>query len=79
MRIVRTHHFRQEQEADGITDDEVARTWTEPELDRGSREHPGARVRTATQPDGSRVTVVARQARDELVLITTWRNDGSEG
>jgi hypothetical protein len=78
MRVVRTHHFRREQEADGITDDEIAHTWTQPEIDRASKDHPGARVRTATQADGSRVTVVARHNDDELVLITTWRSDDED-
>ncbi len=79
MRVVRTRHFIEEQKADGITDDEVARTWTRPEVDRASRDHPEARVRSAIQVDGSRVTVVARETADELILITTWRSDGSEG
>lgn len=75
MRVLRTAHFRAEQEADGIADEEIARAWTEYELDRPSRDNPGARVRTATQPDGSRVTVVARQTPDQLTLITTWRHE----
>lgn len=74
MRVRRTAHFRTEQEVDGITDEEILRAWTEPELDRPSQDHPGARVRTATQPDGSKVTVVARLTPDELTLITTWRH-----
>lgn len=73
MRVRLTAHFRREQAADGITEEEIARAWTRPEFDRASQEHPGARVRTATQPDGSRVTVVAREADDLLLLITTWR------
>ena len=73
MRVIRTVHFRREQEADAITEDEIVRAWTQPELDRPSQDYPDARVRTATQPNGSRVTVVARQTPDALVLITTWR------
>jgi hypothetical protein len=73
MRVVRTAHFRREQEADGITEEEIIRAWTQPEVDRPSQDHPGARVRRATQADGSYVTVVARQTPDVLVLITTWR------
>ncbi len=74
MRVHRTRHFIQEQRNDGISDEEIARAWTEPELDRPSEDHPGARVRTATQPDGSRVTVVALQREDVLEFITTWRS-----
>lgn len=73
MRVRLTAHFHREQAADGISEDEIARAWTRPELDRPSQEHSGARVRTARQPDGSRVTVVARQTADLLLLITTWR------
>ena len=74
MRIRRTRHFVEEQANDGITEEEIARAWTEPELDRFSRDHPGARVRTATQPDGSKVTVVAIQREEVLEFITTWRS-----
>jgi hypothetical protein len=74
VRVHRTRHFIQEQRNDGISDEEIARAWTEPELDRPSEDHPGARVRTATQPDGSRVTVVALQREDVLEFITTWRS-----
>jgi hypothetical protein len=59
---------------DGVTEDEIARAWTRPEEDLPSREHPGARVRTATQPDGTRVAVVARETAGLLLLITTWRH-----
>lgn len=74
MRIRRTRHFGEEQANDGITEEEIARVWTDPELDRPSQDHPGARVRTATQPDGSKVTVVAIQREDVLEFITTWRS-----
>ena len=74
MRVHRTRHFIQEQRNDDITDEEIARAWTEPELDRPSEDHIGARVRTATQPDGSKVTVVAIQLEDVLEFITTWRS-----
>ena len=73
VRVLVTAHFRREQESDGITEAEIIRAWTQPELDRPSPDHPGARVRTATQLDGSRVTVVGRQTPDLLVLMTTWR------
>ena len=73
MRVQLTDHFRREQAADGVTEDEIARAWTRPEEDLPSREHPRARVRTAAQPDGTRVTVVGRQTAGRLLLITTWR------
>jgi hypothetical protein len=73
VRVRLTAHFRREQAADAITEEELVRAWTRPEGDLPSREHPGARVRTATQPDGSRVTVVGRQTPGLLLLITTWR------
>jgi hypothetical protein len=71
--VLRTAHFRREQEADGITEEEIIWAWTHPDVDRPSQDHPGARVRRATQADGSSVTVVAKQTPDLLVLITTWR------
>ena len=74
MRVQLTDHFRREQAADGVTEDEIARAWRSPEQDLPSREHPGARVRTATQPDGTRVTVVARETAGLLLLVTTWRH-----
>jgi len=74
VRVLRTVHFRAAQETDGITEDEIARAWTHPDVDRPSTDHPGARVRMSAQPDGSRVTVVARQTTEELTLITTWRD-----
>jgi len=73
VRVRLTDHFRREQAADGVTEDEIARAWTRPEEDRPSREHAGARVRTASQPDGTRVTVVGCQTAGRLLLITTWR------
>ncbi len=74
VKIVRTVHFRQEQQADDITEDEIALAWTRPELERESQDHPGALVRTAAVPAGSRVTVVGRLAEETLILITTWRH-----
>jgi hypothetical protein len=74
VRVRRTRHFAEEQANDGITEEEIVRAWTEPEFDRPSQDHPGARVRTATQPDGSKVTVVAIQRDDVLEFITTWRS-----
>jgi hypothetical protein len=74
VRIVRTFHFREEQRADDISEAEIAHAWTRPDLERESQDHSGARVRTATVPDGTRVTVVGRLAGDTLILITTWRH-----
>lgn len=74
MKIVRTAHFQQEQAADDITEPEIALAWMRPELERESQDHPGALVRTATVPDGSRVTVVGRHAGETLIFITTWRH-----
>ena len=74
MQIVRTIHFQREQAADDITELEIAVAWMRPELERESKDHPGALVRTATVADGSRVTVVGRHAGDTLILITTWRH-----
>lgn len=74
MRIVRTRHFSDEQHADDISDDEVAEAWARPQLTRPSTDHPGAEVRRATMPDGSQVTVVARQTSTDLIFSTTWRN-----
>ncbi len=74
MKIVRTFHFREEQRADDITEAEIALAGTRPDLERESQDHPGARVRTATVPDGARVTVVGRLDGDTLILITTWRH-----
>jgi hypothetical protein len=73
VRVRLTEHFRREQAADAITEEELVRAWTRPERDLPSREHPGARVRTGTQPGGSRVTVVGHQKQGLLLLITTWR------
>lgn len=74
MKIVRTTHFQQEQAADDITEPEIALAWMRPELERASRDHPGALTRTATVPDGSRVTVAGRHAGETLIFITTWRH-----
>ena len=74
MRVRISPHFRDEQAADQITEEEIARARTTPELDRPSQDHAGARVRTATCVDGSRVTVVARQTPDTLEFITCWRD-----
>ncbi|WP_090478890.1 hypothetical protein [Nakamurella panacisegetis] len=74
MKIVRTTHFQQEQAADEITESEIALAWMRPELERESQDHPGAVVRTATVPDGSRVTVVGRSSSETLIFITTWRH-----
>jgi hypothetical protein len=75
VEIRRTAHFRAEQEADRITEEEVARSWNHPDVDLESQDHPGARVRTATQLDGTKVTVVAHQTKTELIFITTWRQE----
>lgn len=74
MRIYRSPHFRQAQRDDDITDEEIVLVWTKPELDRPSQDYPQARVRTATSPDGTRVTVVARQTSEALEFITCWRH-----
>lgn len=74
MRIVLSEHFKTEMAADGITLEEIIRAWTAPQIDRPSCDHPGARVRAATQADGSRVTVVARETVSALTFITCWRN-----
>lgn len=74
VKIVRTFHFREEQQADDITEAEIARAWTRPDLERESQDHPGAQVRTSTVPDGTRVSVVGRLTGDTLILITTWRH-----
>ncbi len=73
VKIVRTVHFRGEQQADDITEDEIALSWMRPDLERESQDHPGALVRTGAVPAGSRVTVVGRLAGETLILITTWR------
>ena len=74
VRVVLTEHFKAEMAADRITLEEITRAWTAAQVDRPSRDHPGARVRTATQEDGSRVTVVAKATVTALVFITCWRN-----
>ncbi len=74
MKVVRTKHFKDEQATDGITEDEIARAWTQHDEDVPSVDHPGARVRSAPQLDGSRVSVVGLQTTEQLLLITTWRN-----
>jgi hypothetical protein len=74
VKIVRTVHFRQEQAVDDIAEAEIAAVWTRPDLERESQDHPGAVVRTAVVPDGSRVTVVGRASEETLILITTWRH-----
>ncbi|MDQ2738172.1 MAG: hypothetical protein M3Y35_06055 [Actinomycetota bacterium] len=74
MKIVRTTHFQQGRAADDITEPEIALAWMRPELERESQDHSGALVRTATVPDGSRVTVVGRHAGETLIFITTWRH-----
>jgi hypothetical protein len=75
MKIVRTAHFKEEQLADDISEEEIVQAWTSPHLDRPSEDHPGARVKTARVEDGSSVTVVGRQEEGRLLFITTWRND----
>jgi len=74
VKIVRTFHFREEQRADDVTEAEIALAWTRPDLERESQDHPGARVRTTTVPDGTRVSVVGRLTGDTLIPITTWRH-----
>jgi hypothetical protein len=74
MKIVRTAHFKEEQLADDISDEEIARAWKTPNLERPSEDHPGARVKSARVDDGSTVTVVGRQESTRLILITTWRS-----
>lgn len=72
-----TAHFRAQQRARGVSDEEVVVAWTQATFDRPSADHPGARVRTAVLPDGSQITVVGRQTADTLVLITCWRGPGT--
>jgi len=74
VKIVRTFHFREEQRADDITEAEIALAWTRPDLERASQDHPSARVRTATVPEGTRVSAVGRLSGDTLTLIATWRH-----
>lgn len=74
VRVVLSEHFRTEMAADGITLEEIIRAWTAPQIDRPSRDHSGARVRAATQEDGSRVTVVARETMSAPIFITCWRS-----
>lgn len=59
---------------EGAAEAEIALAWTRPDLERESQDHPGGRVRTATVPDGTRVTVVGRLDGDTLILVTTWRH-----
>jgi len=47
---------------------------TRPDLEREWQDHRDARVRTATVPDGTRVSVVGRLSGDALILNTTWRH-----
>jgi hypothetical protein len=77
--VRRTAHFRAQQRARGISEEEVVLAWTQPALDRPSADHPDARVRSADLPDGSTVTVVGRQTADTLTLITCWRTRGAGG
>ncbi len=74
MKIVRTFHFREEQRSDDVTEAEITLAWTRPDLERESQDHPGARMRTTTVPNGTRVSVVGRLTGDTLILITTWRH-----
>lgn len=72
MQVRLDPHCQRRMRERGISPEDMANAWLNSEKDQPSQDHPGARVRTATLADGSRVTVVAHQSEHELYFITVW-------
>ncbi len=72
MRIVIDPHCRRRMRERGITPEEMAWAWMEFVKERKSQDHPEAKVRTGTRPDGTAITVVAAEDDEVLYFWTVW-------